>query len=91
MSATERVVVLMSPAEKAAVERKAAASGKLSTAEFMRRAAASYDEGTEAEKAELAALLPLLWSTHAETIRRLDQAEQKVEATLAVLAAAAGR
>jgi hypothetical protein len=88
MAATERVVVLMSPGEKQALERKAAAAGRLSTGEFIRRAAAAYDAETARDEAELATLLPLLRSTHAETLRRLDEAERRVDETLAFLDAA---
>ena len=88
MAATERVVVLMSPAEKAALERRAAAAGRLSTAEFIRRAVATADEaGTEAEAAELAALLPAFRATHAEALRRLDATISKLDETLAFLQA----
>jgi hypothetical protein len=85
MAATERVVVLMSRAEKAALESRAAAAGRLSTAEFIRRATAAYDAETARDEAELAALLPILRATHTETLRRLDEAERKVDETLAFL------
>ena len=88
MAATERVVVLMSPGEKAALERKAAAAGRISTAEFIRRATAYYDAESVRDEAELAALLPLLRASHAETLRRLDEAERKVDETLSFLDAA---
>ena len=87
MAATERVVVLMSAGEKAALERKAAA-GRVSTGEFIRRAAAAYNAETARDEAELAALLPLLRATHVETLRRLDATERRVDETLALLEAA---
>ena len=63
VAATERVVVLMSASEKAALERKAAAAGRISTGEFIRHAAAAYNAETARDEAELAALLPLLRAT----------------------------
>ena len=41
--ATERLVVPITAKDKARVERKAAMAGRLSTAEFVRRAALNYE------------------------------------------------
>ena len=49
MVATERVVVLMSPAEKAALVAKAVLSGRISAGELIRRAMQAYDEATQIE------------------------------------------
>jgi hypothetical protein len=85
MAAAERIVVLMSPREKAALEAKARRSGRISAGELVRRAVAAYEEGTETEAQELRTLLSLLSTTHAETLRRLDAAERKLDETLASL------
>ncbi len=84
MAATERMVVLMSPAEKRALEAKAEA-GRISAAELMRRAAAAYDTEADRDAAELAGLLPVLRATHAATMHRLDTAERRLDETLAFL------
>ena len=86
MAASERVVVLMSPAEKAALDAKVARAGSVSVGELIRRAIEAYDEDTKAEAAELRALLSVLAMTHDETLRRLDQTERKLDETLAYLA-----
>jgi signal transduction histidine kinase len=86
MAATERVVVLMSPAERAALDAKAAQAGRISAGELIRRAVEAYDEQAESEAEELRALLKVLASTHEETLRQLDRTEQKLDATLAHLA-----
>jgi len=86
LASTERMVVLMSPREKAALEAKARRAGKISAGELVRRAIAAYDEGTAEEASELRTLLDLLATTHAETLRRLVATERKVDETLAVLA-----
>lgn len=86
MAASERVVVLMSPAEKAALDAKVARAGSVSVGELIRRAVEAYDEDSEAEATELRALLSVLATTHDETLRRLDQTERKLDETLAYLA-----
>lgn len=86
--AAERVVVLMSPAEKAALEAKAASAGPISAGELIRRAVEAYDVETQAEAEELQALLRVLAATHAETLRQLVRAERKLDDTLSELAGA---
>jgi hypothetical protein len=86
MAAGERVVVLMSRAEKAALEAKAASAGPISAGELIRRAVEAYDEQAQAEAEELKALLRVLAATHAETLRQLERAERKLDATLSDLA-----
>jgi hypothetical protein len=88
MAATERVVVLMSPGEKAALDAKAASAGAISAGELIRRAVEAYDEHAQAEAEELKGLLALLASTHTETLRQLDLAERKLDDTLTYLASA---
>lgn len=90
MAATERVVVLMSPAEKAALDAKAASAGAISAGELIRRAVEAYDEQAQAEAEELKGLLTLLADTHAQTLRQLDLAERKLDDTLTYLASAPG-
>ena len=46
--ASERLVIPITAKDKARVERKAAMAGKLSTAEFVRRAALNYEPADEA-------------------------------------------
>ena len=89
MAATERVVVLMSPAEKAALDAKASQAGRISAGELIRRAVDAYDADAQSEAEELRALISVLSATHADTLRQLDRAEQKLDATLAALAAPA--
>ena len=83
MPATARMVVLMSPREKAALEAKARRTGKISAGELVRRAVAAYDSD---EASQLRTLLDLLATTHAETVRRLDATERNLDETLADLA-----
>lgn len=90
MAATVRVVVLMSPAEKSALDSKAASAGSISAGELIRRAVAAYDERDQAEAEELQALLSVLAATHQATLRQLDRAEQKLDDTLTYLASAPG-
>ena len=85
MSVSARMVVLMSPEEKAALEEKATRAGKISAGELVRRAVAAYDERAADEAAELRTLLDQFSHTHAETLRRLDATERKLDETLAAL------
>ena len=85
MSATARLVVLMSPAEKAALEAKASRAGTASVAELVRRAVAAYDTDAAGEEAELRGLLAAFHASRAETLRRLDAAERALDRTLAAL------
>ena len=71
MAVTERVVVLMSSAEKAALDAEAVQA---------------YDEEAEMEADELRGLLTVLAATHQETLRQLDRAEHKLDEKLAYLA-----
>jgi predicted ATPase len=79
----------MSRAEKAALEQRARAAGRLSTSEYIRRAVSATDNaGTAEEAAELAALLPVFRASHAETLRRVDDTIRRLDDTLAFLQAA---
>ncbi len=75
----------MSPAEKQALDAKAARSGRISTGELVRRAIEAYDEKAADEAAELRELLGVLAGVHAETLRRLEATERKLDDTLAYL------
>jgi hypothetical protein len=79
-AATERVVVLMTPSEKRALEAKARRTGA-STAEFVRRSVDAFDEA--ADSAEVEALLKTLATTHATTLAALDRAERQLAETRA--------
>ncbi len=85
MAATARVVVLMTPDEKAVLDAKAEGSGRISAAELVRRAFAAYDLGDRHEAEELRALLDLFRRTRAETLARLDQTDRTLDETLATL------
>ncbi len=82
--ATERLIVPISSADKRVVEKKASA-GKMSMAEFVRRAALRYDPRTERrrEEVELCSLLEAFHATHAETIAQLDRTDAALDAALA--------
>lgn len=85
MSSNARMVVLMSPKEKASLEAKAKRAGRISAGELVRRAVSAYDIDSAAEEAELRALLDRFAVTHEETLRRLDATERKLDETLASL------
>jgi hypothetical protein len=80
---TERVNLLVTPEEKAALEAKAAALN-LSTSEMVRRAVASYDP--ELDESELQALADELSSVVAATEESLDTALRQLDALGAFLA-----
>jgi hypothetical protein len=73
MSASARLLVLMTPEERAAIDAKARAAG-MSAGELMRRGAAAYEIGSEAEAAELRVLLDLFEETHPAALTRIDAA-----------------
>jgi len=84
MAASERVVVLMSPTEKAALEKKARQLGT-SVGELVRRSVDAYGSEIAAEDAE--ALLKVFEETHARTLEALGKAERELDRTLAYFAA----
>jgi hypothetical protein len=83
-SATERVTVLMTPAEKAALEAKARGAG-VSVGEFVRRSVDSFDPEEAAELVQLAALAAALEQSNSEASAALDRALASIEATRAQL------
>jgi hypothetical protein len=88
MAASARVVVLMSPEEKAALDAKARRAGRISAGELVRRAVNAYqvESGDDAKEAEeLRTLLGVFERTHPETLRALDRVEQKLGRTLVAL------
>lgn len=85
MSSNARMVVLMSPKEKTELEAKARRAGRISAGELVRRAVSAYDVDSAAEAEELRALLDQFTVTRAETLRRLDATERKLDKTLASL------
>ncbi len=81
--ATERLVVPITAKDKARVERKAATAGKMSTAEFVRRAALNYEPADEAAAAELRSLVAVFEELHASTLAQLDRTDAALDAALA--------
>lgn len=77
MAATERVVILMSKAQKRAVESRAHAA-RLGVGAYMRRQA--LGEGGD-EDAVLSALAKELTESNARAARALDEAVTRLEAT----------
>jgi hypothetical protein len=84
-AATERVVVLMTPAEKKSLETKARRLGA-STAELVRRSVSAFDPMMDAK--EIEALLDVLAESHKSTLAALDRAEREIAATRAYFEAA---
>jgi hypothetical protein len=81
MAASARLMVLMSPEERAALDGKAKALGA-SAGEIVRRAVQAFEIGTEEEAAELRALIDVFNEFHAETLRIADECHRKVAETL---------
>jgi Ribbon-helix-helix protein, copG family len=79
-AATERVVVLMPPKDKARLEAKAR-QARTSIGDLVRRAVEAYEP--ELEGAELEALVRLLEESQARAMRSLDEAEKELAATRA--------
>jgi hypothetical protein len=80
--ATQRLIVPIKARGKARVERKAAA-GKISTAEFVRRAALNYEPAGEEAAVELRALAARFEALHASTLARLNRTDAALDAALA--------
>jgi hypothetical protein len=80
--ATQRLIVPITASDKARVERKAAA-GKISTAEYVRRAALSYEPAGEEAAAELSALALRFEELHAATLAQLNRTDAALDAALA--------
>jgi hypothetical protein len=82
--ATERVTVLMTSVEKAALEAKAKGAG-VSVGEFVRRSVDSFDPEEAAELVQLAALAAELERSNNEASAALDRALASIEKTRAQL------
>ena len=81
MSVSARLMVLMSPEERAALDAKARALG-VSAGEVVRRAVQAFEIGTQEEAAELRTLIDLFNQLHPETLRIADECHRKVEEAL---------
>jgi hypothetical protein len=82
MAATARLMVLMSPEERASLDTKARTLG-VSAGEVVRRAVQAFELGTEEEAAELRALIDVFNELHPETLRIADESHRKVTEILA--------
>jgi hypothetical protein len=80
MPASARLMVLMSPEERAALNAKARALG-VSAGEVVRRAVQAFELGTEEEAAELRSLVEAFNQLHPETLRIADECHRKVAET----------
>jgi hypothetical protein len=81
MPASARLMILMSPEERAALDSKARALG-VSAGEVVRRAVQAFELGTEEDAAELRALIDVFNQLHPETLRIADECHRKVAETL---------
>ena len=81
--ATQRLIVPITAKDKARVEHKAAKAGKISTAEFVRRAALNYDPADEEAAVELRQLVDRFEEIHAATTAQLDRTDVALDAALA--------
>ena len=81
MAASARLMVLMSPEERASLDTKARALG-VSAGEVVRRAVQAFELGTEEEATELRALIEVFNQVHPETLRIADEAHRKVAEVL---------
>jgi hypothetical protein len=82
MAASARLMVLMSPEERASLDAKARTLG-VSAGEVVRRAVQAFELGTEAEAAELRELIDMFDQLHPETLRIADEAHRTVAENLA--------
>ena len=82
MAASARLMVLMSPEERALLNTKARTLG-VSAGEVVRRAVQAFELGTEEEAAELRALVDVFNQIHPETLQIADESHRKVAETLA--------
>jgi hypothetical protein len=81
MPASARLMVLMSPEERASLDRKARTLG-VSAGEVVRRAVQAFELGSEEEAAELRGLIDAFNQLHPETLRIADESHHKVAAVL---------
>src|SRR5690349_11849431 len=82
MAASARLMILMSPEERAALDAKARALG-VSAGEVVRRAVEAFELGTQEEAAELRALIDVFNELHPETLRIADESHKRVLESLA--------
>src|SRR6266550_5851716 len=82
MAVSARLMVLMSPEERASLDAKARTLG-VSAGEVVRRAVQAFELGTEEEAAELRALIDAFNQLHPETLRIADECHRKVAESLA--------
>ena len=82
MAASARLMVLMSPEERASLNTKARTLG-VSAGEVVRRAVQAFEPGTEEEAAELRGLIDVFNQLHPETLRIADECHRKVAETFA--------
>lgn len=82
MPASARLMVLMSPEERASLDTKARTLG-VSAGEVVRRAVQAFELGTEEEAAELRALIDAFNQIHPETLQIADESHRKVAEALA--------
>jgi len=82
MAATARLMVLMSPEERASLDVKARTLG-VSVGEVVRRAVQAFELGTEEEAAKLRSLIDAFNELHPETLRIADECHRKVAEILA--------
>ena len=82
MAASARLMVLMSPEERASLNTKARTLG-VSAGEVVRRAVQAFELGTEEEAAELRALIDVFNEIHPETLQIADNCHRKVAESLA--------
>ena len=82
MAASARLMILMSPEERASLDTKARTLG-VSAGEVVRRAVQAFELGTEEEAAELRSLIDAFNELHPETLRIADECHRKVSETLA--------
>jgi hypothetical protein len=76
MAASARLMILMSPEERAALDAKARALG-VSAGEVVRRAVQAFELGTEEEAAELRTLIDAFDELHPETLRIADECHRR--------------
>ena len=81
--ATQRLIVPISPGDKKLVEQRAARAGKLSVAEFVRRAALSYEPEDQTIEQELRQLLDGFETLHENTLAQLDRTDAALDKALA--------
>ena len=82
MAASARLMVLMSPEERASLNTKARTLG-VSAGEVVRRAVQAFELGTEEEAAELRDLVEVFNQIHPETLQIADECHRKVAESLA--------